>query len=114
MTTKIIVIVGASIATVVLMFVLGRMADGKSDDTEKKRHRAEELSSEAMTTWLIVAALALILLGPKQMPSAVRKIARMMGKLQRMSDEFKRQMMSLDRKIENEVESSLKDSSSEA
>lgn len=31
-----------------------------------------------------------------------------------MSDEFKRQMMSLDRKIENEVESSLKDSSSEA
>ena len=36
MTTKIIVIVGASIATVVLMFVLGRMADGKSDDTEKK------------------------------------------------------------------------------
>ena len=36
MTTKIIVIVGASIATVVLMFVLGRMADGTSDDTEKK------------------------------------------------------------------------------
>ena len=72
------------------------------------------MSSEAMTTWLIVAAFALILLGPKQMPSAVRKIARMMGKLQRMSDEFKRQMISLDRKIENEVESSLKDSSSEA
>ena len=36
MTTKIIVIVGASIAMVVLMFVLGKMADGKSDDTEKK------------------------------------------------------------------------------
>lgn len=36
MTTKIIVIVGASIAAVVLMFVLGRMADGKSDDKEKK------------------------------------------------------------------------------
>ena len=35
-----------------------------------------------MTTWLIVAALALILLGPKQMPSAVLKTARMMGKLQ--------------------------------
>ena len=35
-----------------------------------------------MTTWLIVAALALILLGPKQMPAAVRKIARRMGKLQ--------------------------------
>ena len=36
MTTKIIVIVGASIAAVVLMFVLGKLADGKSDDTEKK------------------------------------------------------------------------------
>ncbi len=36
MTTKIIVIVGVSVATVVLMFVLGKMADGKSDDTEKK------------------------------------------------------------------------------
>ena len=36
MTTQIIVVVGASIATVVLMFVIGKMADGKSDDTEKK------------------------------------------------------------------------------
>ena len=36
MITKIIVIVGASIAMVVLMFVLGSMADGQSDDTEKK------------------------------------------------------------------------------
>ena len=66
-----------------------------------------------MTTWLIVAVLALILLDPKQMPSAIRKIARMMGKFQRMSDEFKRQLMSLDREIENEVESSLKDNGGE-
>lgn len=36
MTTKNIVLVGASIATVVPMFVLGKMADGKSGDTEKK------------------------------------------------------------------------------
>ena len=36
MIAKIIIIVGASIAMIVLMFVLGRMADGKSDDTEKK------------------------------------------------------------------------------
>ena len=66
-----------------------------------------------MTTWLIVAALALILLGPKQMPTAIRKLARMMGKFQRMSDEFKRQLMSLDREIESEVESSLKDNGGE-
>ena len=67
-----------------------------------------------MTTWLIVAAIALIVLGPKQMPSALRKIGRMMGQIQRMADEFKRQLMSLDRKIENEVESSLKDDSGKA
>ena len=66
-----------------------------------------------MTKWLIVAAVALIVLGPKQMPSALRKIGRMMGQLQRMSDEFKRQLMSLGRDIENEVESSLKDDSGE-
>ena len=66
-----------------------------------------------MTKWLIVAAIALIVLGPKQMPSALRKIGRMMGQLQRMSDEFKRQLMSLGRDIENEVESSLKDDSGE-
>ena len=36
MTTKIIVIIGVSIATVVLMFVLGKLADGKPDDNEKK------------------------------------------------------------------------------
>ena len=67
-----------------------------------------------MTKWLIVAAIALIVLGPKQMPSALRKIGRMMGQLQRMSDEFKRQLMSLGRDIENKVESSLKDDSGEA
>ncbi len=36
MTTKIILIVGASVATVVLVAILGKLADGKSDDTEKK------------------------------------------------------------------------------
>ncbi len=47
MTTKIIVIIGVSIATVVLMFVLGRMADGKSNDTEKKdaSRRVERIGS---------------------------------------------------------------------
>ena len=66
-----------------------------------------------MATWLVVAAIALILLGPKQMPAAVRKIARMMGKFQRMSDEFKRQLMSLDHENENKVVSSPNDKSGE-
>ena len=61
-----------------------------------------------MTTWLIVAVIALFVLGPKQMPSTMRKIGRLIGQLQRMSDEFKRQLMSLDRGVENEVASSFK------
>ena len=34
MTTKLIVIVAVSVTAVILMFVLGRMADGKSDKQE--------------------------------------------------------------------------------
>lgn len=32
MTTKIIIIVGASIAAVVFMFIMGKLADGKDQD----------------------------------------------------------------------------------
>ena len=35
MTTKIIVIIAASIAAVVFMFIMGKLADGKDKDQEK-------------------------------------------------------------------------------
>ena len=35
MTTKLIIIVAVSVAAVVLMFVLGKMADGKEESAEK-------------------------------------------------------------------------------
>ena len=35
MTTKLIIIVAVSVAAVVLMFVLGKLADGKDKDQEK-------------------------------------------------------------------------------
>lgn len=34
MTTKLIVIVAASVAVVLLMFILGKLADGKDDKKE--------------------------------------------------------------------------------
>lgn len=34
MTTKIIIIVGVSIAAVVFMFIMGKLADGKDDKKE--------------------------------------------------------------------------------
>lgn len=36
MTTRLIAIIGAAVATVVIMCVLGRLADGKSGSGEKK------------------------------------------------------------------------------
>ena len=36
MTTKCIIIVAVSIAAVVLMFILGKLADGKDTESEKK------------------------------------------------------------------------------
>ena len=36
MATKLIVIVAASVAVVVLMFVLGKLADGKDTEAPKK------------------------------------------------------------------------------
>ena len=35
MTTKIIIIVGVSIAAVAFMFIMGKVADGKDKDQEK-------------------------------------------------------------------------------
>ncbi len=41
MAVKIVIVVGVSVAMVVLMFVFGKMADGKSDDTGKKNAAQE-------------------------------------------------------------------------
>ena len=35
MTTKLIIIVGVSIAAVAFMFIMGKLADGKDKDQEK-------------------------------------------------------------------------------
>ena len=61
-----------------------------------------------MWSWLVIAVIAFVVLGPKEMPAAMRKLARYMGRFRRMSDEFKRQLMSMevtetsDRKTDND------------
>ena len=37
MTTKLIIIVGVSIAAVVFMFIMGKLADGKDDKKEGEK-----------------------------------------------------------------------------
>ena len=49
-----------------------------------------------MWSWLVIAVIAFVVLSPKEMPAAMRKLARYMGRFRRMSDEFKRQIMSID------------------
>ena len=36
MTTKCIIIVGAAVAAVAFMFIMGKLADGKGKESEKK------------------------------------------------------------------------------
>ena len=48
-----------------------------------------------MGSWLVIALIAFVILGPKEMPAAMRKLARYMGRFRRMSNELKRQLMSM-------------------
>ena len=46
--------------------------------------------------WLVLLAVILIVVGPKNLPSAARKMGQIMSKLRRAADEFKRQLMTMD------------------
>ena len=65
----------------------------------------------AMESWLIVALVAIIVVGPKNLPKTMRSIARVMGKLQRASNEFKRQIMSLDHEVGQAADDVVSESS---
>ena len=54
--------------------------------------------------WLVLLAVILIVVGPKNLPSAARKIGQVMSQLRRAADEFKRQLMSMDQDIHKAVE----------
>ena len=45
---------------------------------------------------LVLLAIILIVVGPKNLPSAARKLGAFMASLRRAADEFKRQLMSMD------------------
>ena len=54
--------------------------------------------------WLVLLAVILIVVGPKNLPSAARKIGQVMSQLRRAADEFKRQLMSMDQDIHKAVD----------
>ena len=60
--------------------------------------------------WLVLLAVLLVVIGPKNLPSTARKIGAYYSKFRRAAEGFKRQLMDMDlemerefRKIEEEV-----------
>lgn len=52
---------------------------------------------------LVILVVAVVVLGPKRLPAAARKLGHWMGVLRRAGDEFKRQLMMMDQTVEQSV-----------
>lgn len=60
------------------------------------------------TEWLVLLGVILIVVGPKNLPSAARKFGQIMSTLRRAADEFKRQLMSMDEEVRKTVDEAVK------
>ena len=65
------------------------------------------------TEWLVLLGVVLIIVGPKNLPAAARKMGQIMSTLRRAADEFKRQVMSMDQEVTKTVSDVTSDTSSE-
>ncbi|MBR1588798.1 MAG: twin-arginine translocase TatA/TatE family subunit [Kiritimatiellae bacterium] len=64
------------------------------------------------TEWLVLLGVVLIVVGPKNLPAAARKMGQIMSTLRRAADEFKRLVMSMDQEVAKAVNDATSDSSS--
>lgn len=53
--------------------------------------------------WVVVAIVAIIVFGPKKLPEMARKIGKILGMLRRASEEFQRQLMTMDQVLDQPV-----------
>lgn len=58
---------------------------------------------------LIILLVAMIVLGPRRLPEAARKIGHWMGVVRRAGDEFKRQLMAMDQGVESRLNAATGD-----
>ncbi len=58
---------------------------------------------------LIILLVAVIVLGPRRLPEAARKLGRWMGMARRAGDEFKRQLMNMDQAFEDRLNTAAAD-----
>ncbi len=70
------------------------------------------LESVGGTEWLVLLGVVLIVVGPKNLPSAARKLGNIMSTLRRAADEFKRQLLSMDEEFNKAVNDAVSDDSS--
>ncbi len=59
--------------------------------------------------WLVLLAVVLIVVGPKNLPAAARKMGQILSQLRRAADEFKRQIMTMDQEMEKAVSNMKQD-----
>ena len=52
--------------------------------------------------WLVLLAVLLVVIGPKNLPSTARKIGAYYSKFRRAAESFKRQLMDMDLEMERE------------
>ena len=53
--------------------------------------------------WLVLLAVLLVVIGPKNLPSTARKIGAYYSKFRRAAENFKRQLMDMDLEMEREI-----------
>ena len=59
--------------------------------------------------WLVLLAVILIIVGPRNLPAAARKMGQVMSKLRRAADEFKRQLMTMDEEMKKTADEIKRD-----
>lgn len=64
------------------------------------------------TEWFVLLGVVLIVVGPKNLPAAARKMGQIMSNLRRAADEFKRQIMTMDQEVRSTVNDAMSDDSS--
>lgn len=64
--------------------------------------------------WLVLLAVLLVVMGPKNIPATMRKIGNYYSKFRRAADSFKRQLMEMDYELERTVNEAAADIKAEA
>ena len=63
--------------------------------------------------WLVLLAVVLVVVGPKNLPSTARKIGAYYSRFRRAAETFKRQIMEMDCDLERAAEEAVRDAERE-